>query len=232
MSSDALYAGADRRWGETSPNHASLPAGSVLSPAPSGDSTHGVRLVLDARTVLPGELYQFGTGLQPGILILGADLSAWGDLPARLAEAGFVVLVLEVEVTAQASKIELMLQSLIAIRGVDAGALGVMGELAAADLALLGCAVNSLCDALALFSPVSRGTLLNMMPSYGARPLLLAAGRSDLASRETVEALHGAALGPSLVLEAGDGRGAGLLRAQPELENQLVAWFKRQLVKS
>ena len=229
LPSGELYTGDERTPGETSPSHAWLPPGAVLPPAPSGESLHGVSVVLDARTVLRGELYQSAGGPQPGMLILGSDLSSWGNLPRQMSEAGFVVLVLQAEPTTQAGQIEAMLQSLIAIPGVDAGLLGVIGEAAAADLALLGCAVNSLCDALALLSPASRGTLLNMLPSYGARPLLLIASLGDRSSHETALALHRAAQGESYVLEANGGHGAAILLSSPSLANRAIEWFSQRL---
>ncbi len=229
LSSDELYPAADSAAGETSRSYASLPPGAVLPPAPSGESAFGVRVVLDARTVLRGNLFQSGSQLAPGILILGADLGAWGSLPAQLAEAGNIVLALETTPTSQARQIEAMLQSLIAIPSVDAGSLGVLGAAEAADLALLGCAVNSLCDALALLSPLSRDTLLNMLPTYGARPLLLMASRADSAAFETALALRRSALGEAELLEAEAGRGAAMLQAQPALSRYIQEWFQQQL---
>ena len=232
VTSDELYRDDERTLGETRSDHASLPVGAVLPPAPSGDAPNGVSVVLDARTVLRGQLYQAENQPQPGILILGPELAAWDGFPRRLSQAGFVVLVIEAPAATQARQIELLLQSLIAIVAVDAGRIGVVGEGAAADLALLACAVNSLCDALALLSPTARDTSLNMLASYGARPLLLAASRADAASWATSTRLQRAAVGEVVLLETDGGSGPGLLRSLPGTGDQLIAWLSLHLVIS
>ncbi len=228
-SAEAQYTDNMRHSGVTSYSLASLPAGAILPPAPSGASERGVTLLLDARTTIPGELYRRGSQPQPAILMLGANVSAWGALPQQLSQAGFVVLALQVESTTPASQVDLMLQSLIAIPGVNAGAIGIAGEARSADLAMLACSVNTLCDALALFSPTSRATLLNMMPSFGARPLWLASSRNDSESYAAAMALSQAASGPAQFIEGAGGRGAAMLNAQTDLADQLVAFFALHL---
>lgn len=229
LSSEALYRDDLRHIGATSSDLASLPAGAILPPAPSGDSARGVSLALDNRTTLKGELYKQGGRTLPAILMLGADLFAWGSLPNQLSDAGFVVLVLQTHLLPPARQVDLILQSLIAIPGVDAGAIGLIGESHSADLAMLGCAVNTLCDALALFSPTSRATLLDMIPSFGERPLWLAAGRSDSESHAAALALSQGLRGGAQLIELDQGSGADLLRAEPGLADQLVNWFTFQL---
>ena len=229
LSSEELYGDDSRAIGLTSPSLASFPAGAVLPPVPIGNSERGVTVLLDADTTISGELYQRGGIRQPGILLLGADASGWKSLPKQLAQNGFVVLVLETDRLTHARQVETMLQSLIAIPGVDAGSIGVIGEGRAADLALLGCAVNSLCDALALLSPQSRATLLNMIPSYGDRPLWLAAAANDSESYGTASALAEAARGEAVLVEATEGRGASLLQIQPDLADHLVQWLLSHL---
>lgn len=226
---EAQYTDNTRHIGVTSYSFASLPAGAILPPAPSGGSERGVTLLLDARTTIAGELYRRGGQPQPAILILGAEISAWGSLPHQLSQAGFVVLALQIGPTTPARQVDLMLQSLIAIPGVNAGAIGIAGEARSADLAMLACSVNTLCDALALFSPTSRDTLLNMIPSFGARPLWLAASRNDSGSYAAALSLSQALSGQSQFIESAAGRGAGLLNAEPELADQLVAWFAQHL---
>ncbi|MCY3915446.1 MAG: hypothetical protein OXG49_05480 [Chloroflexi bacterium] len=228
-SAEAQYSDNTRHIGITSYNFASLPVGAILPPAPSSASERGVTLLLDARTTIPGELYRRGGQPEPAILILGAEVSAWGSLPLQLSQAGFVVLALQVGPTTPTRQVNLMLQSLIAIPGVNAGAIGIAGEARSADLAMLACSVNTLCDALALSSPTSRDTLLNMMPSFGARPLWLAASRNDSESYAAALALSQAASGQAQFIEAAGGRGADLLMAQPDLADQLVAWFALHL---
>ena len=222
---EALYTDDRLHSGKTSLNFASLPAGAVLPPAPDGASERAVTVLLDERTVLRGELYRQGTGPRPAILMLGADLSAWGELPLQLSEAGFVVLALQTDALTPARLVGAMIQSLIANSGVNAGAIGLIGEAHAADLAMLGCAVNTLCDALALLSPQSRATLLNMTSSFGERPLLLAASASDSESHAAALALSQATSGRARLAIVEAGRGAAILNANPELIEQLTEFF-------
>ena len=229
LSAEALYADTTRHSGVTSFRFASLPAGAVLPPAPSGESELGVSLLLDARTTIRGELYQIGGAAVPAILILGGETAAWGALPQKLSQAGFVVLALQIGQATPARHIDLMLRSLIALPGIDAGAIGLVGEGRAADLAMLGCAVNTLCDALALFSPTSRATLLNMIPSFGARPLWLSASRSDSGSHAAALSLSQALPHQAQFVELPSGFGTELLHAAPGLADQLVDWFSLQL---
>lgn len=229
LDSEALYGQDSRSIGQTSPSLASFPAGAVLPPAPTGDSERDVVVLLGGGRFLVGELFQPDGLRRPGILLLGADVPGWGSLPARLSQEGFNVLVLAVWPLTQASDVETMLQSLIAVPGVDAGSIGVIGADFAADLAALGCAVNSLCDALALLSPRSRDTLLNMMPSFGGRPIWLAAGQDDREALDTASALADAATGEAQYVEVSAGRGVALLRRQPDLAGQLESWLQRQL---
>ncbi len=232
LNSEELYAEDRRHIGETSPRYASLPAGAVLPPAPSAGSERGVTVLLDAETIVSGELYQQSVVRHPGILILGADVAAWGDLPRKLASQGFVVLVLQIGPLTPARQVETMMQSLIALPTVDAGLIGLVGAARAADLAALSCAVNTLCDALALFSPLARDSLLNILPSLGERPLWLAAASNDAESLGAAAALANAALGQTQYIEAREGRGAELLAAQPELAGRMVDWFMDQFKRN
>ncbi|MDE2853164.1 MAG: hypothetical protein OXN88_03230 [Chloroflexota bacterium] len=229
LDSEALYADGQGRSGRTSRHIASLPSGSVLPPAPSGDSERGVSVLLDPHTILPGELYREGGQVEPAILMLGAETAAWGALPLQLSEAGFVVLTLQTASSTPAGQVDAMLQSLIAIPGVDAGAIGLIGEARAADLAMLGCAVNTLCDALALFSPLSRDTLLNMIPSFGERPLWLSASSDDGESHAAALSLSQSVRGRAQFELVDTGRGAAILNANPGLSEQLVKWFALHL---
>lgn len=229
ISSDELYGEDSRAIGETSPRLASLPAGAVLPPERVGDSERAVTILLDATTSIDGELYQADGLRQPGVLLLGEDLRTWGNFPRRLSQSGYVALVLQTDATTQARQVETMLQSLIVLPSVDPGVIGVVGAGRAADLALLGCAVNSLCDALALLSPLSRDTLLNILPSYGLRPLWLAAGDNDAEARNTAAALAEAAQGEAMTVLATEGRGADMLQFQPALQDELIVWLQSQL---
>ena len=229
LDSQELYGRDSRSIGQTSPSLASFPAGAILPPVPDGQSERGVFVLLAAETTLRGDLYPPKGPRQPGLLLLGSDLAGWGELPLKLSLSGFAVLVVQSEALTPARQVEAMLQSLIAVSGVDAASIGVIAADRAADIAALGCAVNSLCDALALLSPRSRNTLLNMLPSYGDRPLWLAAGQDDVESFSAASALADAATGEAQFSEVTAGRGVALLQLQPDLAAELVAWMQRHL---
>ena len=219
-SSDDLYAGDQRSIGETSGSLASFPAGAILPPAPSGDSENSVTVLLAANDWIQGQLHQADGERQPGLLLLGNALDAWGSLPARLAQSGFTTLVLQVDGDTQARQLEIMLRSLIALPRLDAGSVAVLGEGEAAALALLGCAVNSLCDALALFNPPAGATMLNALAAYGKRPLWLAAVSDNTRAHEEAAALAEAALGNSHLAVA---------RTEAARAGELISWLHNHL---
>ena len=229
LTSEELYGDDASVIGRTDPSFASLPVDAVLPPAPLGDSTRRVKVVLEGGSVIEGERYGFSVLRQPGILILSRDVSDWRPLTKRLAERGFVVLALETGGWLEAQHLSTILRSLTAISKVDAGWIAIVGAEHSADLALLGCAVNELCDAAALLSPLSRDTLLNMLLSYGARPLWLAAAKDDAEAHAAARALARSAAGEAQFLEYDRGRGVELLVNQPELAEQLADWLSLNL---
>lgn len=229
LSSDELYKDDNDALGRTDPSFASLPVDAALPPAPVGDSTRRVKVVLEDGSVLEGERYGFSVLRQPGILILSREVSNWRPLTKRLAERGFIVLALETGGWLEAQHLRTILRSLTAINKVDAGWIAIIGAEHSADLALLGCAVNELCDAAALLSPLSRDTLLNMLLSYGARPLWLAAAKDDVEAHAAARALARSAPGEAQFLEYDRGRGVELLVNQPEITEQLAEWLSLNL---
>ncbi len=229
LDSRALYGQDNRAIGGTSLGLASFPPGAILPPVSDGLTERGVSIILDADTTLRGEYYPPAEPRQPGVLLLGDRMAGWAALPAMLAQSGFAVLVAQIEPLTPARQVEAMLQSFIAAPGVDAGSIGVIGADEAADIATLGCVVNSLCDALALLSPRSRDTLVNVMPSYGDRPMWLAAGQDDREALDTATALAAAAPGEAQVHQASAGRGMALLQRQPDLADELISWLHRHL---
>ncbi len=229
LSSDELYRDDANVLGITDPSYASLPVDGVLPPAPVGASTRRVKVVLEDGSVLEGERYGFGVLRQPGILILSREVTAWRPLSKRLAERGFIVLALETGGWLESQHLRTILLSLTAISKVDAGWIAIIGASQSADLALLGCAVNELCDAAALLSPLSRSTLLNMLPSYGARPIWLAAAKTDAEAHAAALALARSAAGDAHFLEFSHGRGVELLDDHPEIVDQLADWLSLNL---
>ena len=67
------------------------------------------------------------------------------------------------------------------------------------------------------------------MPSYGGRPLWLAAGQDDSEAMDTAAALAEAASGEVQLLEVSAGRGVELLQIKPDLVEELASWMRRRL---
>lgn len=229
-SSDELYPEDEGIFvGQTNPTQAALPVDSEAVPIPHVGEENIIDIVLEDGTTLQGELFQSDTIRQAGILIVGIDRASWGTLPLELQRAGFTVLVMETGLIPQASSVETMLKTFINLGTVDPARIGVIGEAQGADIAMLACAFDELCDVVALLSPLSRDTLLNTIPSYGTRPLLLATSNQDSESYPATLALSQTAQGETRFIETGAGRGSSLLQFQPELISELVIWFTTYL---
>lgn len=222
--SDELYDDEGTFVGQSNPTIAALPVDGELPPVTHRDD-NAVEVVLADGTVLLGDLYQSGEIRRAGILLVGIDRTSWGTLPLELQRAGFTVLVMETGLIPQASHVETMLRTFINVGTVDPSKIGVIGEAQGADTVMLACAVDELCDVVALLSPLSRDTLLNIIHSYGTRPLLIATSSSDSESYPTALALTQTAQGDTRFVEVGAGRGSSLLRFEPDLASQLVTWF-------
>lgn len=231
-SSDELYPEDDGSFiGQTNPTQAVLPVDSEPVPIPHTDDALGniVDVVLEDGSVLQGDFYTDGDSRQAGILIVGLDRASWGNLPLELQRAGFTVLVMETGLIPQASHVEVMLRTFINLGTVDPARIGVIGEAQGADIVMLACAFDELCDTVALLSPLSRDTLLNVIPSYGTRPLLLAVSNQDPESYPVALALSQTTQGDSRFIEATAGRGSSLLQFQTELVSEMVVWFTTYL---
>lgn len=236
----SIIGGQGQNTGDTG----DIPADSAVPPAavtraPDAPLTGGqpVQITLPGAAPLRGDLYTpaerdptVGT-LPPGVLMAGGTLDAWGDAPARLRAAGFTVLVVALPTDATSLTIAGALDALSATTGsVDPGRLAVIGAAGSADLALIACAVAPLCDTLVMLSPVNAPTLLNVVPDFNPRPLLLIAATGDEASFETAQLLLDAA-GPESRLQQVDGtaRGAALLTQRPDLFDVLTGWLTQHL---
>lgn len=230
LSSDELYRDEPGLVGRTDPQFASLPVDAALPPVPIGPAARQIKVVLDDGAVLLGERFGFGQPRRPGLLLLAQDVSSWTQTAQRLSDEGFIVIALQFHDWLQTRHMETLLFSLMAVDSVNADRLAIIGEAQAADLAYLGCAVNELCDAAALFSPLSRDTLLNMLTRYGDRPLWLAAAQNDEEAFQTASLLSQNAAGAVEFHQSSSGRGAELLHAEPELVDALVSWLVLRLI--
>lgn len=165
----------------------------------------------------------------PGVLFIGAPIEAWGAFPAQLRDAGFTVLVVEL-VSGATDDMRTILRGFSETPSVNPGLIAVIGAELGADLALVGCAAEGLCDALVLLSPLTASTLLNVIGDYNPRPLLVVAGTEDLEASDTAQALQAVATGPyTLQPYPGADRGVRLLINQPPLATVISDWLQANL---
>ena len=219
--------------GQNDPTAAALPRDSELPPLAAGTIAPGqtrqpIQITAPDGTQLQGDLYVSPTGdLSPGILMLAVDSAAWLDLPLRLQQGGFSVLVMPLRPNTPASSdtaqgdFEAMLQALGQVG--DPGHLGVIGAEAGADLALAGCSAQALCKALALLTPTDQNIAQLSITGYNPRPLFLAVSQTDSAGFALAEYLRGMARGEVgyAPVDAQE-RGSALLQARPVVGDKLI----------
>ncbi len=226
--------------GQNDPTAAALPAGGALPPLVVGStlqtegtpapSKHTIQITAMDGAQLPGDFYVTPGERLPGVLLLAPDRTAWGDFPAALNAAGFAVLSMDLREGALLD-FTVMLQALNS-GDADPANLAVIGANAGADVALLGCAGDMLCDAAVLLSPSGDPALVNAMPAYNPRPILLAASEDDAAAFAAITAIQTAASG-SVQFQpfTNAGSGAVMLVNRPDFADLLIAWLRQVLVR-
>ncbi len=227
--------------GQNDPTAAALPRDSELPPLAAGTVAPGethqpIQITAPDGTQLSGDLYVSPTqDLSPGILMLNADNDAWLDLPLRLQNRGYTVLAMPLRPETSANTatalgdFQSMIQALAQV--ADPGHLGVVGGEIGADMALAGCAVEPLCDALVLLTPTNLDIAQNTIIRYNPRPIYLAVARDDSANFGIVEFLRGSARGEvGYDPVEGQSRGALLLQSAPPLSDRLIEWLGDQLL--
>jgi hypothetical protein len=230
QTSDEIY-GDSIRDGQNDPTAAALPRDSALPPLDTGSISETgammVDLFLSDGTALNAYLYQPNTeGRGAGVMLIGEALDAWGSLPNDLQAAGFTALVVELPTLLRAEDMDSLLLSFSENGTVDPSKIAVLGSMAGADMALFGCAVYPLCDAVVLLSPQSRDSLLNVLPNFNPRPMLVIVGQSDEESYAAAIGLAASFAEGSQLLEQSSGRGAGLLALNSNLNPAIVAWLQ------
>ncbi len=226
--------------GQNDPTAAALPRDSELPPLAAGTLAPGethqpIAITAPDGMQLLGDLYPSRqTDLPtPGILMLAASNEGWLDLPLRLQAQGYNVLAMPLRADTDANSLtargdfEAMLNALS--QSADPGHLAVVGAETGADVALLGCSEELLCDALALLTPTDQVVAQNTIIRYNPRPIFLTVGQSDT-SFGIVEFLRGSARGDvGYVPVEGAERGAALLGISTTLTDQLIEWLGQQL---
>lgn len=220
--------------GMSDPTAAALPRDAELPPlvvgelgANSAGGAQAVEVTAGDGTQLDGDLYDGITGERvPGVLLIAPNQMAWGDFALRLQSRGFTVLSMNLRPAAPLGDVIAMLNALSAAGTVDPSRLVVIGAEAGADLALVACAGEPLCDGLAMITPLDPtgvGYLENVLP----RPLLVASGEASSAFT-VAQAIRGSAPN-ALEFQAipGESRGALLVADNPALGDELIRWVAR-----
>jgi hypothetical protein len=234
--------------GKSIPDAAGVPFGSQIRPielTPSADQMRQgmtpVQITLHDGQVVIGDLYEnLPVQLEqeliqqrlPGIMLLGSPKGAWRDLPLQIRDAGYTVLVVDLGLNATSDDFALTLLSLSEANSVNPGLMAAVGLDDGADLALIGCAVDLLCDTVVLISPRSRDTLVNLMANFNPRPLMVVASQEHAESYQTALALRNVAAGDfSLQEYPGAARGLELIETHDDLGAHIIAWLERTLIE-
>lgn len=234
QTSDELY-GSNADDGQNSATAAALPNSGSLPPLQLGTREPGgaesVQIIMSDGDIVVGDLYEPVEALVrvPGVLLLAQDRLAWDVLPAQLLTAGYTVLVAELPPSPRAEDVDVLLTSLSENGTVDPARIAVIGAEQGADLALLGCATVPICDALVLLTPQNRGTLLNVIPNYNPRPLLVAVAESDAEASTTASALLSLAAGGSELLQYPSGSGQRLITQNADATQRILTWLQAVL---
>ena len=221
---------------ETSnPTVAALAPDSVVPPVVVGTppaNSIGVPVIVTAQdgTLLNGTFYQRVDGIRrPGVLMIGSDINAWGDLPVRIFNANFTVLVMPLRVDNAQADFTVMLQALTS-GDADPARLAVIGVEEGADATLIGCSSDQLCDTAILLSPSTNPIMEQAMGAFSPRPVLMVASQDDEVSSPALQALQGLNRGEVLVQPfVSAGRGTEILTNRPDLIDLIVAWLQRQI---
>ncbi len=195
---------------------------------------------------LRGTLYRAAVEPAPAVLLLhmlGGRSADWLPLITPLQQAGYTALAMDLrghgsthgaqdwELARQ--DVAVMLAALRAVDGVDAERVGVVGASIGANLALTGCAADTLCRTAVLLSPgldYHGVTTEGPLAALGERPVLIVASSEDRESADSSRTLDGLAQGEhQLILYDGAGHGTRMFGPQPGLVQTILDWLRAHL---
>jgi dienelactone hydrolase len=189
----------------------------------------------------------------PGIILVHAlsrTREDWSAVAARLADAGFVALAIDLrghgasgplpegtdlaDLTKMMADVRAARAFLASRREAVPGRVGIAGASIGANLAVLLAAGDPTVRSLALLSPGIdyRGLRPEAaMKKYGERPALLVASQEDNYAANSARklAISGAGIRDLRILN-GAGHGTTMMARQPDLAVSLVDWFRRTLL--
>ena len=206
----------------------------------------------DDGVTIAGSLYlPARTG--PAVLLLhalGRSREDWQPVAARLADAGFVALAIDLrghgasgalpegtsleDLTRMVADVKAARAFLSTRREVVPNRIGIAGASIGANLAILYAAGDPTVRSLALLSPGIdyRGLRPEAaMKKYGDRPALLVASQEDNYSANSARQLSQSGPGVrDLRILNGAGHGTAMLARQSDLGASLLDWFRRTLL--
>jgi dienelactone hydrolase len=189
----------------------------------------------------------------PGVILLHAlsrTREDWQMVAARLADAGFVTLAIDLrghgasgplpqgasleDLTGMLADVKAARAFLATRHDVAPNRIGIAGASIGANLAILFAAGDPTVRSLALLSPGIdyRGLRPEAaMKKYGDRPALLVASQEDNYAANSARQLAGSGSGVRDVrILTGAGHGTAMIGRQPDLTATLVDWFRRTLL--
>ena len=210
----------------------------------------------DDGVMIAGALYLPGRP-GPGIILVHAlsrTHEDWNAVASRLADAGFVVLAIDLRghgasgplpegttldvLTPMMADVSAARAFLASRREAVPGRVGLAGASIGANLAILAAAADPTVRSLALLSPGIdyRGLRPEAaIKKYGERPALIIASQEDNYATGAARQLAVAGAGPGIGIRDlrilnGAGHGSAMLARQPDLASSLVDWFRRTLL--
>jgi pimeloyl-ACP methyl ester carboxylesterase len=211
------------------------------TPAPTQPS-FPMQFVADDGLSIAGIYYAAPTRPAPTVLLLhmaGSNKGAWGLFGPQLQAAGHNVLAIDLRGSGDTGgkpdwskapqDISGVLARLVALPGVDAQRISIIGADVGANLAVGACADSPTCKAVVMLSPMLDSQGINAadaLPRYGNRPLLIVASRGDRASVDASTALDKLSKGDHrLIVQDGGEHGTALLDAHPDLAGTIAQWL-------
>jgi hypothetical protein len=225
---DGYYEGSNDPTAAALAPGAALPPLNIGTPAPR-DAGQTIAITAQDGALLPGILFQSLDPVRlPGVLLLSPKFTDWGTFPQKLYNAGFTVLAMDLREEGLLD-FEVMIRAL-STGEADPASLAVVGGAAGADVALLGCAGEMLCDTAVLLSPSNNPALMDALKAYDPRPVMLSASEDDPDSFGSAQKLQAAARGEVQFQPfASAGHGAAMLFNRPDLGDLIIQWLERQI---
>jgi dienelactone hydrolase len=175
--------------------------------------------------------------------MLWGDKSSWDDFARQLAEAGFVVIAVdmrghgetggEIDWEKAAADMHLIWEYLESREGIDEERRAVIGASIGANMALITGAAEQSVNTAVLLSPglnYAGVTTREALENYGQRPLLIVASEKDAYAADSSRKLEQLALGEAeLIMYQGAGHGTHIFSKEPGLSDLIITWLQKHL---